>query len=140
MAVKMTSSFLEADSDDDRIVLTGFIRPGRCPAGGLQPRRVHQSAGLDKEPLLRAPASLAWVPREFDFVDGHPYAADAVVSAPIPICQAMPDGATDITGLSTHKPAFHLKPNRRWLGRIGEEQGGPNGWPVRPIRNKLSNK
>ena len=46
-----------------------------------------------------------------------PY-ADGGVSDPIPICRAIQDGATDITVVLTHNPAFRLKPMPRWLGKL----------------------
>jgi predicted patatin/cPLA2 family phospholipase len=50
-------------------------------------------------------------------VDGRPY-ADGGVSDPIPLRKAIQDGATDITVVLTHNPAFRLKPVSRWMGRF----------------------
>ena len=66
---------------------------------------------------LRATASLALATRGYDFVDGHPY-ADGGVADPIPVQRAIQDGATDITVVLTHNPAFRLKPIPRWLGKV----------------------
>ena len=66
---------------------------------------------------LRATASLALATRGYDFVDGHPY-ADGGVADPIPIRRAIQDGATDITVVLTHNPAFRLKPVPRWMGKV----------------------
>jgi len=66
---------------------------------------------------LRATASLALATRGYDYVDGHPYADGGVVD-PIPLCRAIQDGATDITVVLTHNPAFRLKPVPRWMGKL----------------------
>jgi len=66
---------------------------------------------------LRATSSMPLATRGFDYVDGQPY-ADGGVSDPIPIRQAIRDGATDITVVLTHNPAFRLKPAARWLGKF----------------------
>ena len=66
---------------------------------------------------LRATSTLPLVTRGYDFVDGRPY-ADGGVSDPIPVRRAMQDGATDITVVMTHNPAFRLKPVPRWMGRL----------------------
>ena len=66
---------------------------------------------------LRATSSMPLATRGFDFVDGHPY-ADGGVADPIPLRQAIQDGATDITVVLTHNPAFRLKPMPRWLGKL----------------------
>jgi len=66
---------------------------------------------------LRATSSLAMATRGYDFVDGKPY-ADGGVADPIPIQQAIADGATDITVVMTHNPAFRLKPVPRWMGKL----------------------
>jgi predicted patatin/cPLA2 family phospholipase len=66
---------------------------------------------------LRATASMALATRGFDYVDGKPY-ADGGVSDPIPIRRAIQDGATDITVVLTHNPAFRLKPVPRWMGKL----------------------
>ena len=66
---------------------------------------------------LRATASLALATRGFDFVDGKPY-ADGGVADPIPLRRAIQDGATDITVVLTHNPAFRLKPIPRWIGKL----------------------
>ncbi len=66
---------------------------------------------------LRATSSMALATRGFDFVDGQPY-ADGGVADPIPIRRAIHDGATDITVVLTHNPAFRLKPIPRWMGKI----------------------
>ena len=73
---------------------------------------------------LRATSSMALATRGFDFVDGHPY-ADGGVADPIPIRRAMEDGATDITVVLTHNPAFRLKPVSRWLGKLAYPE-----WPL----------
>jgi predicted patatin/cPLA2 family phospholipase len=66
---------------------------------------------------LRATASMALATRGFDFVDGKPY-ADGGVADPIPLRRAIQDGATDITVVLTHNPAFRLKPTPRWVGKL----------------------
>ena len=66
---------------------------------------------------LRATSTMPLATRGFDFVDGHPY-ADGGVADPIPLRRAILDGATDITVVLTHNPAFRLKPIARWLGRV----------------------
>ena len=66
---------------------------------------------------LRATSSLAMATRGSDFVDGHPY-ADGGVADPVPLRQALADGATDITVVLTHNPAFRLKPVPRWMGKV----------------------
>ena len=66
---------------------------------------------------LRATSSMPLATRGFDYVDGHPY-ADGGVADPIPIRRAILDGATDITVVLTHDPAFRLKPTPHWLGRL----------------------
>jgi predicted patatin/cPLA2 family phospholipase len=66
---------------------------------------------------LRATSSMPLATRGFDYVDGQPF-ADGGVSDPIPIQRAIQDGATDITVVLTHNPAFRLKPVPRWMGRL----------------------
>jgi predicted patatin/cPLA2 family phospholipase len=66
---------------------------------------------------LRATSSMPLATRGFDHVDGHPY-ADGGVSDPIPLQRAIQDGATDITVVLTHNPAFRLKPVPRWMGKL----------------------
>jgi predicted patatin/cPLA2 family phospholipase len=66
---------------------------------------------------LRATASLALATRGFDYVDGRPY-ADGGVADPIPLRRAIQDGATDITVVLTHNPAFRLKAIPRWMGKF----------------------
>jgi predicted patatin/cPLA2 family phospholipase len=66
---------------------------------------------------LRATSTLPLVTRGYDFVDGKPY-ADGGVSDPIPVRRAIQDGATDITVVMTHNPAFRLKPVPRWMGKL----------------------
>ena len=66
---------------------------------------------------LRATSSMALATRGFDFVDGKPY-ADGGVADPIPVRRAIQDGATDITVVLTHNPAFRLKPVPRWMGKV----------------------
>ena len=73
---------------------------------------------------LRATSSMALATRGFDFVDGRPY-ADGGVADPIPIRRAILDGATDITVVLTHNPAFRLKPVSRWLGKLAYPE-----WPM----------
>jgi len=66
---------------------------------------------------LRATSSMPLATSGFDYVDGRPY-ADGGVSDPIPLRQAIRDGATDITVVLTHNPVFRLKPVSRWMGRF----------------------
>ena len=66
---------------------------------------------------LRATASMPLATRGFDYVDGRPY-ADGGVADPIPMRQAIQDGAMDITVVLTHNPAFRLKPVSRWMGKL----------------------
>ncbi len=66
---------------------------------------------------LRATASMPMATRGYDFVDGKPY-ADGGVADPIPIRRAIQDGATDLTVVMTHNPAFRLKPVPRWMGKL----------------------
>jgi predicted patatin/cPLA2 family phospholipase len=66
---------------------------------------------------LRATASMALATRGYDFVDGMPY-ADGGVADPIPIRRAIADGATEITVVLTHNPAFRLKAVPRWMGKL----------------------
>jgi predicted patatin/cPLA2 family phospholipase len=66
---------------------------------------------------LRATASMPLATRGFDFVDGRPF-ADGGVADPIPVRRAIEDGATDITVVLTHNPAFRLKPVPRWMGKL----------------------
>jgi predicted patatin/cPLA2 family phospholipase len=73
---------------------------------------------------LRATSSMALATRGFDYVDGQPY-ADGGVADPIPIRRAMADGATDITVVLTHNPAFRLKPVPRWMGKLAYPE-----WPM----------
>ena len=73
---------------------------------------------------LRATSSMALATRGFDYVDGQPY-ADGGVADPIPLRRAIQDGATDITVVLTHNPAFRLKPNPRWLGKLAYPD-----WPM----------
>ena len=64
---------------------------------------------------LRATSSMPLATRGFDYVDGHPF-ADGGVADPIPLQRAIQDGATEITVVLTHNPAFRLKPIPRWMG------------------------
>ena len=73
---------------------------------------------------LRATASMALATRGFDYVDGQPY-ADGGVADPIPLRRAIQDGATDITVVLTHNPAFRLKPTPRWMGKLAYPE-----WPL----------
>jgi predicted patatin/cPLA2 family phospholipase len=73
---------------------------------------------------LRATSSMPLATRGFDYVDGQPY-ADGGVADPIPIRRAMQDGATDITVVLTHNPAFRLKPVSRWMGKLAYPE-----WPM----------
>ena len=76
---------------------------------------------------LRATSSMALATRGFDYVDGQPY-ADGGVADPIPIRRAIQDGATDITVVLTHNPAFRLKPVAALDGKTGlpgMAHGGP---------------
>src|SRR5208282_2326801 len=66
---------------------------------------------------LRATSSMALATRGYDYVDGKPY-ADGGVADPIPLRRAIQDGATDITVVLTHNPAFRLKAVPRWMGRL----------------------
>ncbi|MGD0813146.1 MAG: patatin family protein [Verrucomicrobiota bacterium] len=66
---------------------------------------------------LRATSSMPLATRGFDYVDGKPY-ADGGVADPIPLQRAIEDGATDITVVLTHNPAFRLKPVSKWMGRL----------------------
>jgi predicted patatin/cPLA2 family phospholipase len=66
---------------------------------------------------LRATSSMPFATRGFDYVDGQPF-ADGGVADPIPLQRAIQDGATDITVVLTHNPAFRLKPIPRWMGRL----------------------
>jgi len=66
---------------------------------------------------LRATASMPLATRGFDYVDGQPY-ADGGLADPIPLRRAIQDGATDITVVLTHNPAFRLKPVPRWMGKL----------------------
>jgi len=66
---------------------------------------------------LRATSSMPLATRGFDYVDGQPY-ADGGVADPIPLHRAIQDGATDITVVLTHNPAFRLKPVPHWMGRL----------------------
>jgi predicted patatin/cPLA2 family phospholipase len=66
---------------------------------------------------LRATSSMPLATRGYDFVDGKPY-ADGGVADPIPVRRAISDGATDITVVMTHNPAFRLKPVPRWMGKL----------------------
>jgi predicted patatin/cPLA2 family phospholipase len=66
---------------------------------------------------LRATSSMPLATRGFDYVDGRPF-ADGGVADPIPLQRAIQDGATDITVVLTHNPAFRLKPTPRWMGRL----------------------
>ena len=72
---------------------------------------------------LRATASMALATRGYDYVDGQPY-ADGGVADPIPVRKAIQDGATDITVVLTHNPAFRLKPVPRWMGKLAYPE-----WP-----------
>jgi len=73
---------------------------------------------------LRATSSMALATRGYDYVDGQPY-ADGGVADPIPIQRAIQDGATDITVVMTHNPAFRLKPVPRWMGKLAYPE-----WPL----------
>lgn len=73
---------------------------------------------------LRATSSMALATRGYDYVDGQPY-ADGGVADPIPIRRAIQDGATDITVVLTHNPAFRLKPVPRWMGKLAYPE-----WPM----------
>jgi predicted patatin/cPLA2 family phospholipase len=66
---------------------------------------------------LRATSSLAMATRGFDYVDGQPY-ADGGVADPVPLRRAMQDGATDITVVLTHNPAFRFNPIPHWVGKL----------------------
>jgi len=66
---------------------------------------------------LRATASMPLATRGFDYVDGQPY-ADGGLADPIPLRRAIQDGATDITVVLTHNPAFRLKPVPHWMGKL----------------------
>jgi predicted patatin/cPLA2 family phospholipase len=66
---------------------------------------------------LRATSSMPLATRGFDYVDDQAY-ADGGVSDPIPLQRAIQDGATDITVVLTHNPAFRLKPVPRWMGKL----------------------
>jgi len=66
---------------------------------------------------LRATSSMPLATRGFDYVDGQPY-ADGGVADPIPLQRAIQDGATDVTVVLTHNPAFRLKPTPHWMGRL----------------------
>ncbi len=66
---------------------------------------------------LRATSSMPLATRGFDYVDGQPY-ADGGIADPIPLKRAIQDGATDITVVLTHNPAFRLKPIRHWMGKL----------------------
>jgi predicted patatin/cPLA2 family phospholipase len=66
---------------------------------------------------LRATSSMPLATRGFDYVDGHPF-ADGGVADPIPLRRAIADGATDITVVLTHNPAFRLRPIPPWLGKL----------------------
>ena len=66
---------------------------------------------------LRATSSMPLATRGFDYVDGQPF-ADGGVADPIPLKRAIQDGATDITVVLTHNPAFRLKPTPHWMGRL----------------------
>ncbi len=66
---------------------------------------------------LRATSSMPLATRGYDYVDEHPY-ADGGIADPIPIQQAIKDGARDITVVLTHNPYFRLKPIRHWMGRL----------------------
>jgi predicted patatin/cPLA2 family phospholipase len=66
---------------------------------------------------LRATSSMPLATRGFDYVDGQPF-ADGGVADPIPLQRAIEDGATDITVVLTHNPAFRLKPIPHWMGRL----------------------
>jgi predicted patatin/cPLA2 family phospholipase len=66
---------------------------------------------------LRATSSMPLATRGFDYVDGQPF-ADGGVADPIPLQRAIQDGATDITVVLTHNPAFRLKPIPHWMGRL----------------------
>src|SRR6202142_1688051 len=66
---------------------------------------------------LRATSSMALATRGYDYVDGQPY-ADGGVADPIPIRRAIADGATDITVVLTHNPAFRLQAIPRWIGKL----------------------
>ncbi len=66
---------------------------------------------------LRATSSMALATKGYDFVDGKPY-ADGGVADPIPIRRAIHEGATDITVVLTHNPAFRLQPIPKWMGKL----------------------
>jgi predicted patatin/cPLA2 family phospholipase len=66
---------------------------------------------------LRATSSMPLATRGFDYVDGQPF-ADGGVADPIPLQRAIQDGATDVTVVLTHNPAFRLKPTPHWMGRL----------------------
>ena len=66
---------------------------------------------------LRATSSMALATRGVDYVDGQPF-ADGGVADPIPLRRAIQDGATDITVVLTHNPAFRLKPIPHWMGKL----------------------
>jgi len=66
---------------------------------------------------LRATSSMPLATRGFDYVEGQPF-ADGGVADPIPVQQAILDGAKDITVVLTHNLDFRLKPIPHWLGRL----------------------
>jgi predicted patatin/cPLA2 family phospholipase len=66
---------------------------------------------------LRATSAMPLATRGFDYVQGHPF-ADGGLSDPIPIRQALRDGATDITVVLTHSLNLRLGPTPRWLGKF----------------------
>jgi len=73
---------------------------------------------------LRATASMPLATRGYDYVDGRPF-ADGGVADPIPLHRAIQDGATDITVVLTHNPAFRLKSVSRWMGKLAYPE-----WPM----------
>ena len=67
---------------------------------------------------LRATSSMPLATRGFDYVDGQPF-ADGGVSDPIPLQRAIQDGATDITVVLTHNPAFPSQADPALDGKTG---------------------
>jgi predicted patatin/cPLA2 family phospholipase len=53
------------------------------------------------------------------------YLVDHVIRKRVPLHRAIQDGATDITVVLTHNPAFRLKPVPRWMGKLAYPE-----WPM----------
>lgn len=66
---------------------------------------------------LRASASMPFATLGFWSVCGKPY-TDGGIADPIPVQQAIADGANDITVVLTHRASFRLKPRRRWVAKL----------------------